>query len=62
MAFTKTCVGRGDGSVGSPRRAQNLSIRAFRAYPLVEARQTAPWRAPRIPSAAGRFSTNQFAL
>ena len=40
-------VGRGDDTVGNPHRAQNFSIRTFRAYPLVEIRQTVPCRAIR---------------
>ena len=33
--------------VGNPRRAENLSIRAFRAYPRIEIRHTFPCRAIR---------------
>ena len=40
-------LGRGDDTVESPRRAQVLSVRAFRAYPLFEVRQIVPCRAVR---------------
>ena len=40
------CVGRGDDTVGNPHRSI-FSIRAFRAYPLIEIRQTVLCRAIR---------------
>ena len=39
--------GRGDDTVWKPSSSSNLYIQAFRAYPLVEIRQTAPSRAIR---------------
>ena len=39
--------GRGDDTIGTPHGAQNFSIRAFRACPLVEIRQALACRAIR---------------
>ena len=57
LVVSKTLIGRGDDTVGNPHRAQIcqfdvfelmfLSMRAFRVYPLVETRHTAPCRAIR---------------
>ena len=40
-------LARGDDAVGNPQTSSNLSIRVFRAYPLIELRQTILHRAIR---------------